>query len=101
MAILRGSPEPHGVEGKGSGIWTDGGIGGMVCVVGMRGRQRGAGQSVCSRSIRGLRASRWTEEMRDDGGERERWRAVEQESEDRADMMDEEGGGVGGIRRGA
>lgn len=38
-----------------------------MCVVGMRGRQQGAGQSVCSRSIRGLGARAWTERMRDDG----------------------------------
>lgn len=67
MAILCGWPELRGVEGKGSGIWTDGGIGGMVCVVGMRGRQQGAGQSVCSPSIHGLGARGWTERMRDDG----------------------------------
>lgn len=53
--------------GKGCGIWTDGGIGGMVCVVGMRGRQRGAGQSVCSCSIHGLEARAWTQRRRDDG----------------------------------
>jgi len=34
-----------GVEGKGGGTWTDGGIGGMVCVVGMREGQQGAGHS--------------------------------------------------------
>lgn len=67
MAILWGWPGLCGVEGKGCGIWTDGGIGGMVCVVGMRGRQQGAGQSVCSCSIRGLEARAWTERMRDDG----------------------------------
>lgn len=53
--------------GKGCGIWTDGAIGGMVCVVGMRGRQQGAGQSVCSCSINGLEARAWTQRMRDDG----------------------------------
>lgn len=68
MAILWGWPGPRGVEGKGCGIWTDGGIGGMVCVVGMRGRQQGAGQWVCSCSILGLEARPWTQRMRDDGG---------------------------------
>lgn len=67
MAILCGWPELHGVEGKGSGIWTDEGIGGMVCVVEMRRRQRGAGQSVCSRSIHRLWARGRTERMRNDG----------------------------------
>ncbi len=67
MAILLAWPGPRGVEGKGCGIWTDGGIGGMVCVVGMRGRQQGAGQSVCSCSIRGLEARAWTQRMRADG----------------------------------
>lgn len=55
------------LRGKGCGIWTDGGIGGMVSVVGMRGRQRGAGQRVCSCSICGQEARAWTERMRDDG----------------------------------
>lgn len=49
-----------------------------VCVVGMRGRQRGAGQSVCSCSIRGTDARAWTQRMRG-------WREWEQESGERAD----------------
>lgn len=67
MAILCGWPGRRGVEGKGSGIWTDGSIGGMVCVVEMRRRQQGAGQSVCSRSIHRLGARGWTERTRNDG----------------------------------
>lgn len=67
MAIPCGQPGPRGVEGKGCGIWTGGGFGGMVCVVGMRGRQQGAGPSVCSCSIRGLKARAWTHRTRDDG----------------------------------
>lgn len=42
MAILCGWPGPCSVEGKGCRIWTDGGIGGMVCVVGMRGETAGS-----------------------------------------------------------
>lgn len=38
-----------------------------MCVVGMRGRQQGAGQSVCSCSIRGLEARAWTEDDGDEG----------------------------------
>lgn len=53
--------------------WKDG-----VCVVGMRGRQQGAGQSVCSCSIRGLDARARTQRMRG-------WREREQESGERAD----------------
>lgn len=39
----------------------------MVCVVEMRRRQQGAGQSVCSRSIHRMGAKGWTERMRKDG----------------------------------
>lgn len=69
MAILCGWPGPCGVEGKGCGTWTDAGVGGMVCVVGMRGRQQGAGRPVCSRSICGLEARAWTEGTSYDGEE--------------------------------
>lgn len=75
MAILCGWPEMRGAEGKGFGIWTDGGFGGMLCVVRMRGRQQGAGQSVCSHSRQRAASQRLdrkgeTNEEKGDGGEK-------------------------------
>lgn len=96
MAILCAWPEPRGAEGKGGWIWTDGGIGGMVCVVGMRGRQQGAGQLVCSCSIHGLEARAWTQRMGDDGGKGSR----SQKKEDGVERDRGRNGGAGKLRNG-
>lgn len=65
MAILCGWPGQHGVQGgKGCGIWTDGGIGGMVCVCSWDEREA-AGSWAVSLFLFHPRAA--GQRMRDDG----------------------------------